>query len=643
MQHFKVILVFIALFINSVFAETDEKQKLRFGVLSYRPKEMTLQKWQPLAQEFERVLTGYQIELLPMNYEELDKAAHDQLLDFVFTNPEHYIVLKNKIAMNAVATVIRLEQGKHPLDEFAGTIFTRADRHDIQRLADLNDKSVSAVAEHSLGGYLMQRWELEKKNIRVNHFHFTGMPHDQVIDEVLSGKADAGFVRSGVLESLEKSGKITLGEYANIKIIEPHFDDITQLDKIYALHSTDHYPEWPLSIAKHVNAEIIHKISLALLAIKPDSHIAKSAEILGFNSPADYTPVEVLMLRLHSHPDELKYFDFSDVLWRYREFALVALISSLLILILVCFLIRANRRLQKLTRENEKLLLAIEQSPSSIFITDLNGSIEYANEAFVQMTGYELSEIMGKNPRILKSGKTPRTTYEEMWNLLRQGKKWHGELVNKRKNNVFYVVLSSIVPVRETDGTINHYLAVEEDITERKNAEERIKQLAFYDSLTNLPNRRKLLDRLNYSIALSHREGKQFAVFMMDLDKFKAVNDRLGHAAGDELLKQVAIRINQRLRDSDMVARLGGDEFVVLIENVSKPEDAAQVASKLIEDLTVPFELLPDEIVEIGASIGISFYPEHGASPETLIDHADYALYQAKDNGRGQFAYYSLH
>jgi diguanylate cyclase (GGDEF)-like protein len=195
--------------------------------------------------------------------------------------------------------------------------------------------------------------------------------------------------------------------------------------------------------------------------------------------------------------------------------------------------------------------------------------------------------------------------------------------------------------VKDGGGQIIALRGTIQDISKRKATEERIKQLAFYDPLTNLPNRRKLLDRLQYAIALNHRNQSQFAVFMMDLDKFKAVNDSLGHAAGDVLLKQVAVRITEHLRDSDMVARLGGDEFVLVLENLKTPEDAETIALKVIADLTLPFQLSENNTVEIGASIGISIYPQHGSTPEKLMDNADTALYQAKDNGRGCFAYFS--
>ncbi len=179
------------------------------------------------------------------------------------------------------------------------------------------------------------------------------------------------------------------------------------------------------------------------------------------------------------------------------------------------------------------------------------------------------------------------------------------------------------------------------DITERKMAEEKIKQLAFYDPLTQLPNRRLLLERLKHGIDVERREGKQLALLMLDLDRFKAVNDSLGHQAGDELLQQVAIRITSRLRDVDMVARLGGDEFIVLLEDIAHTEDAARIAKDIVTELTKSFRLSQSDHVQIGASIGISLYPQHGDTPEILMARADAALYQAKDAGRGCFAYFS--
>lgn len=189
----------------------------------------------------------------------------------------------------------------------------------------------------------------------------------------------------------------------------------------------------------------------------------------------------------------------------------------------------------------------------------------------------------------------------------------------------------------KSDGKSTYFRGIVQDITDRKAAEEEIKQLAFYDYLTQLPNRRLLNERLQYGIDLAYREGKYLAVLLLDLDRFKAVNDNLGHSAGDELLQKVAMRIKGQLRKVDTAARLGGDEFVVLLPEVSHYEDVERVALAIITELSKPFQLRQSNQVTIGTSIGISFYPQHGDTPEILLDRADTALYQAKDQGRGCF------
>ena len=289
-----------------------------------------------------------------------------------------------------------------------------------------------------------------------------------------------------------------------------------------------------------------------------------------------------------------------------------------------------------------RIAATVFESQEGMFITNTNWVIIKVNQAFTAITGYSATDAIGKTPRLLNSGRHDKAFYQQIWQTINETDVWQGEIWNQRKNGEIYPEQATITAVRAgKDNQITHYVATFTDITERKAAEEEIRQLAFFDPLTGLPNRRKLLDRLEYAVTLNHRANSQFAVFMMDLDKFKAVNDALGHAAGDELLKQVAVRITEHLRDSDMVARLGGDEFVLVLENLKIPEAAEIIALKMIADLTVPFQLSDTDCVQIGASIGISIYPQHGSTPEILMDHADTALYQAKSNGRGCFAYFS--
>ncbi|MEE7627063.1 EAL domain-containing protein [Methylobacter sp. Wu8] len=290
---------------------------------------------------------------------------------------------------------------------------------------------------------------------------------------------------------------------------------------------------------------------------------------------------------------------------------------------------------------DQRIAATAFQSQEAMVITDTASVILRINKAFTESTGYTEEEAVGRKISLLKSGRHDMAFYAAMWKSLLSVGSWQGEIWDRRKNGEIYPKWLSITAVKGNDGEITHYVGTHTDITERKAAEEQIKLLAFYDPLTHLPNRRLLQERLKHGINMERREGKQLALLMLDLDRFKAINDSLGHLAGDELLQQVATRITARLRDVDMVARLGGDEFIVLLEDIAQPEDAARVAKEIVADLTKPFSLLHGNNVQIGASIGISLYPQHGDSPDILMDHADAALYQAKDAGRGCFAYFS--
>ncbi|MDP1667405.1 MAG: diguanylate cyclase, partial [Methylobacter sp.] len=281
------------------------------------------------------------------------------------------------------------------------------------------------------------------------------------------------------------------------------------------------------------------------------------------------------------------------------------------------------------------------ESNEPMVITDANNFILQVNRAFTKSTGYTKEEAVGQKINLLKSGRHGEAFYTAMWETIERTGTWQGEIWDRRKNGEVYPKWLIISVVKGDDGRITHYVGTHIDITERKAAEEQIKQLAFFDPLTQLPNRRLLQERLKHGIDVERRDGKQLALLMLDLDRFKSVNDSLGHMAGDELLQQVAARITTRLRDVDMVARLGGDEFIVLLEDIAHPEDAARVAEEIIVDLSKPFCVEQGEDIQISASIGISLYPQHGDNPELLMDHADAALYQAKDAGRGCFAYFS--
>lgn len=297
---------------------------------------------------------------------------------------------------------------------------------------------------------------------------------------------------------------------------------------------------------------------------------------------------------------------------------------------------------RKMAEAELRIAAAAFELQEGMIVTDAENIIIKVNQAFTDITGYSAEEAIGRAPQLLlRSGRQKTSFYAAMSASIETTGAWQGELWNRRKNGEIYPEWHTITVVKGEDGKPSHYVATLTDITERKEAEEKIRQLAFYDPLTHLPNRRLLLERLRHSIEVNRREGKFLALLMLDLDRFKAVNDNLGHAAGDELLQQVANRITVRLREVDVVARLGGDEFVVLLNDIMRPEDAARIAEEIVIDLSKPFQLVLSDNVRIGASIGISLYPQHGTDSETLMANADTALYQAKERGRGCYAYFS--
>jgi len=282
-----------------------------------------------------------------------------------------------------------------------------------------------------------------------------------------------------------------------------------------------------------------------------------------------------------------------------------------------------------------------EQSNEGFMITDANRKIIMINPAFTTITGYTEAEVIGQPSNLLSSGSHDESWYQNIGNSIKEKGYWQGENWSRRKNGEVYPEILNVSVVRDAAGKITEYVGVFADITQIKTSERRLEFLAHHDPLTSLPNRLLLFLRLEHGIDLARRENKQLALLMLDLDRFKDVNDSLGHLAGDQLLQMVAEKLTGRLRDTDTVARLGGDEFTVLLEDIAHAEDAARLAESIIADLSEPWVLPQGGEVRIGVSIGISLYPQYGDTPEMLLQQADTALYHAKGEGRNRFAYYS--
>ncbi len=286
----------------------------------------------------------------------------------------------------------------------------------------------------------------------------------------------------------------------------------------------------------------------------------------------------------------------------------------------------------------ERLRLAASvfaNAHEGIMITDVSGHIVEVNPTFSELTGYSRDEAIGQNAGMLNSGHHDATFYRNMWEAIRDHGHWRGEVWNRKKSGEIFVELLTISAVRDAERTITHFVGIFSDITLLKEHQQRLERLAHFDALTQLPNRMLLADRLQLAMANAARSRGLLAVCYLDLDGFKPINDRFGHAAGDHLLVEVAQRLRSCVRGGDTVARLGGDEFVLLLSTLNDLNECDQALNRISASLTQPFPVA-GESVTISASIGVTLYPHDGSDADTLLRHADQAMYVAKQAGRNR-------
>lgn len=300
-------------------------------------------------------------------------------------------------------------------------------------------------------------------------------------------------------------------------------------------------------------------------------------------------------------------------------------------------LMAANRS----AKEAQRLASFVFQyAQEGIMITDAEGTILYVNPAFTAITGYTEEEVRGKNPRLLKSGRHDAFFYRQMWESVRRTGQWRGEIWNRRKNGEIYPEWLTISAIKNEKGRITHYVAVFTDITERKRYEEQIKHQALHDPLTDLPNRRLFHDRLAHAIREAKETQRKVAVLFLDLDRFKNINDTLGHILGDELLRHVAKRLSSCVPREGVLARIGGDEFAVLLPALTARAEAERVAKDIVDRFTQPIAL-GERSLYVSISVGISLYPDDGDDCPTLIKNADMAMYCAKEEGGNRYRFFT--
>jgi len=281
-----------------------------------------------------------------------------------------------------------------------------------------------------------------------------------------------------------------------------------------------------------------------------------------------------------------------------------------------------------------------ENTEEAIIITDAQGKLISINSAFTTIYGYSLHEVKGKSLEFLHSGIQDKSFYKNLWNQLVEHGIWKGKLINKTKDGELIPLWSTIKKITNSKGDVVNYTAVQTDLREIETSQAKADYLAYHDSLTGLANRINFEEYLQHALVISKREKAILAVLFIDLDRFKVINDTLGHDIGDEVLKIVASRLQNTLRESDFISRWGGDEFVVILENLASSDDAAVAALKIIQNLQKPLYINKHTLLTT-ASIGIALYPQNGEDSQTLIKHADSAMYLAKESGKNNFRFYT--
>lgn len=300
----------------------------------------------------------------------------------------------------------------------------------------------------------------------------------------------------------------------------------------------------------------------------------------------------------------------------------------------------AVRRIRSDTAQRQAAAV-FANTREGVLITDLSGRIVAVNRAFTDISGYSEAEVLDCNPRLLQSGRHDRVFYQTIWGSIQETGYWQGEIWNRRKNGELYPQLLTISTVYDSNGSATHYVGVMTDISQLKHSQNQLHRLAHYDPLTNLPNRLLVQSRLQHALERAERQESLVAVMFIDLDRFKNINDSLGHPSGDDLLQILSQRLQRQIREEDTLGRWGGDEFLMVLEGLTRPEDAGVVARMVLGLLANPIALPGGPEVYVGASIGISLFPNDGRCVTELIQHADVAMYQAKEYGRNTYRFYT--
>lgn len=612
--------------------DIEPREVLTLGIFAYRPVEVMEARYRPLAEYLGEQLGDTQVKLAVLGLDEIESAIAHRRVDLLMTNPSHYLQVRSRSSLTgALATMINFQEGA-AVTHLGGTMIRLRERRELQTLDDLRGRHIAIPGRRFLGGFQAHAYELRQAGIdpdRETQLIEVGS-HDAVVAAVLEGRTEAGWVRTGILERMQAEGRLDGSRLAVI--------NAQQLVDFPYRVSTRLYPEWPFIALPQVAPATVRRVAVALFSLSPQHPAAQAAQIAGFAPPQDYLPVEQLARALRLPPyDAMPAFTWRDIWGRYWQ-VLLGLGGALGVVIGLLLLLWRGNRLLSQQQDRLRLLASVfGHAHEGILITDPRGVILEVNGAFERITGYRRGEVVGRNARVLGAGRHEPEFFASLWQRLLELGQWEGEVWNRRKGGEVYPQRLTISAVTDEAGRLQCYVGLIADISQLKAHQQALEHAAQHDVLTGLPNRLLLAERINEGMRQVARHAHHLAVVFIDLDGFKAINDRHGHEVGDQLLVALGQRMREVLREVDTLARLGGDEFVAVITHLEAPALGEAVIERLLTAISSPVWLAANLEVRVSGSLGVAYYgPGQAADADTLLRHADQAMYAAKGKGKNR-------
>lgn len=631
----------------------------RLGILAFRPKPETEARWRPLLDYLQASLPDVRFTLTIYHMDELERSVGRGEVDFILTQPSHYVLLTYRNGLSSPLASLVNREGRFGTSVFGGVIVVRAERDDIASLADLRGKTLATPALDSLGAYQMQAYELRRAGVELPddaRLLEVGHPQDKAIEAVLSGRADAGFARTGVVEAMMAQGRLDARQFKLLGAQwQPGFPFLV---------STRLYPEWPFAAMPQVQPDLARRVTAALLSLPHDGDLAHRMKIVGFTIPGDYRGIDELLRELRLPPFErAPAFTFDDVVERFRgRLAMAGLLVFLVLALGLFTLLLLNRRLRlerNRVASNEARQRALFQAlGEGVLGCDLDARCVFINPKALAMLGYREDECLGREIYPLLHAGMPHPSAGGPGETLQSALLTHGSLSGEetlhRRDGSPLPVAFVATPLLQGERLVGSVLAFS-DISARKAAEARIHHLAYHDELTGLPNRGQLLERL--AQALTDAAPGGHALLLLNIDRFKVINNARGGDTGDALLIAVGRRLAEHVTPVDCLARLAADEFALLLDTrrssdfTTAPRKAGQHpgqlpgesaadrletwGDKLHAVLERPFHI-NGESFRIRASLGIAVFPVTDTeTPDAVLLRAESALRRAKEAGGG--------